>query len=480
MIRIAVGAGFIPPLHEGIAGRSSTFFILIALVTGLVPSRLGAQTAQERRTRAELLGELAQAETALQREATTPAVRLRYAELLYQSGEFWRARDLVAPLTEPPSATDETLELGAKLEYLTGRYDQAERLYDRLIETRAGNVSKQVMAMVGKLFALYQRNRFDQIKAIAFPAGVQLPNATLAKSFERNPYRLEWHTERKVSEVPFYATDPLPQFAIEVNGVPIQVLFDTGGDLLILDDEVAAGLGVTAVASATGRFGGGLPAKIGFGKVDRVKVGDVTLHDVPVMILATKRFTFDPKYVLGGIFGTALIRQFLGTLDYKNAKLVLRERTPENARALRSDLGDRLAAEVPFTLDATHLMNARGSLDGKEGLTFFIDSGLASDAAFTAPIQTLQHAGIPIPTTEMPKEGAGGGGGKWARGFFPIQSLILGPLRQTDLRGEYGSRPPESYWAQGYIVDGLLSHRFLRQYASWTLDFDSMTYLFER
>ena len=39
----------------------------------------------------------------------------------------------------------------------------------------------------------------------------------------------------------------------------------------------------------------------------------------------------------------------------------------------------------------------------------------------------------------------------------------------------------KGYWTMsGYIQDGLISHQFLRQYSSWTLDFDAMTYIFER
>ncbi|MFQ6038494.1 MAG: hypothetical protein ACE5LV_07750, partial [Candidatus Aminicenantales bacterium] len=70
------------------------------------------------------------------------------------------------------------------------------------------------------------------------------------------------------------------------------------------------------------------------------------------------------------------------------------------------------------------------------------------------------------------------GGGKWASATFPINTVGLGPLVQRDVLGEYGSRPPESYWSLGFIQDGLISHRFLRRYASWTLDFDRMTYIF--
>ncbi len=435
---------------------------------------------QEEKTRGEILAELQEAKRGFERSPEDPGNRFTYGQLLFQSGEFWRAREVITPLADAEPSY-EALSLVAKLAYLTADYSEAEKLYDRLIEATEADVQAQVMAKVGQMFTYYQQDRFDKIKAIDFPSGVQLPNATLAGVFDENPYRLEWHNDEKVSIVPFIATDPLPVFTIEVNGIPLQVLFDTGGDLLIIDDEVAEAMGIESVASVMGSFGGGRQAEIGFGKVDRVKLGGVTMHNVPVMILATKRFSFEPeKHILSGIIGTATMRQFLGTVDYQNERLVLRERSEENGRRLRDELKGAIAAEIPFVLDATHLMMARGSLNDKDGLTFFMDSGLASDAMFTAPIQTLEYVGIPVPETAIPEEGGGGGGGKWARGFFTIASVGLGSLVQTDTKGEYGSRPPESYWAQGYIQDGLLSHRFLRQYASWTLDFDSMTYIFER
>jgi hypothetical protein len=52
-------------------------------------------------------------------------------------------------------------------------------------------------------------------------------------------------------------------------------------------------------------------------------------------------------------------------------------------------------------------------------------------------------------------------------------------LVQQEARGEYGALPPEFYWSQGYIQDFLISHRFLRQYATWTIGFDRMVYRFE-
>lgn len=171
------------------------------------------------------------------------------------------------------------------------------------------------------------------------------------------------------------------------------------------------------------------------------------------------------------------MRQFLGTLDYQNGRLVLRERTEKNTRMLREDLQGRIAAEIPFALARTHLMMARGRLNGRDGLTFFVDSGLGSHACFVAPIQTLRYVGIPEP--ELTARGSGGGG-TFATGFFPIETIGLGSLRQSQVTGGSGPGRKQMYWAAGFIQDGLISHQFLRKYASWTLDFDNMTYIFER
>ena len=134
--------------------------------------------------------------------------------------------------------------------------------------------------------------------------------------------------------------------------------------------------------------------------------------------------------------------------------------------------------EIPFVLHQTHLMMARGMLNGFEPLTFFVDSGLAMQESFVAPLQTLQYTGIPVPETFVDENGIGGGGdGQWANGVFEIATLGLGPLTQQHLTGNYGAMVPETYWQNGFIQDGLISHSFLRHYC-WTLDFDRMRYVF--
>jgi hypothetical protein len=90
----------------------------------------------------------------------------------------------------------------------------------------------------------------------------------------------------------------------------------------------------------------------------------------------------------------------------------------------------------------------------------------------------LEYVGIAIPEIEA-REGNIGGGGGFATGTFEIAELGLGELVQSDLVGDFGALPPQSYRMLGFIQDGLISHNFLKAYA-WTLDFERMRMVFTR
>ena len=64
--------------------------------------------------------------------------------------------------------------------------------------------------------------------------------------------------------------------------------------------------------------------------------------------------------------------------------------------------------------------------------------------------------------------------------MLPIKSAGLRNLRETEQEGEFGFMTPETHWTIGSRQDALISHQFLRRYASWTIDFDLMTYAFTK
>jgi hypothetical protein len=420
--------------------------------------------------RGDLLAELAEVEGLLGEKPGDAELGHRHAELLYEAGEFARAREAIARILADGEPSIEAQRLGAELAYLSGRYDEAEELLGRIL-AREPDDRRALRKLV---LVCFQTGRYE--KCPELPEDQGMPHADLMRSFgEDTPYRIEWGAKDE-TVVPFLLTDPLPVLTVTIEGREVTTLLDTGGDTFILDPEIAASLGIEVVASMEGMFAGGMTAEVGFGRAESLVMGDVTVRSVPLALLPTQGFVLG-EHTIEGILGTNVLRQFLATVDYPNDRLILRKRGGEAASRFYDDSRSSVVAEVPFVVASTHFLMARGSLNGVDGLVFHVDSGLAGEPAFSAPRQTLEYVGIPIPETAVQEDTVGGGGGGWASGTFDVATLGLGSLTRRDLIGSYGALPPQTYRMLGFIQDGLLSHQFLRHYG-WTIDFDRMAMVF--
>ncbi len=444
--------------------------VLALAVSAAVAAAQAPAPPMRTETRADILRLADEAAARLAADPTDATARLDHATRLLESGAFEQARAEVAPLLDAAEPATEALALAARLAYFTGDYPEAERLYGLLL----GRDPMNPRAVMGLVMTHYQTNAFARATELpeAVRAAIKLPTLDLMLAFGgETPYRVAWAGTHETA-VPFLQTDPLPIVEVTVAGRTLNAIIDTGADCFILDSEIAKELGVEPVSSMMGTFAGGMQAEVGFARVDSLALGGVTLRGVPVSLLPTKPLSLG-ELEIGGIVGTAVLRQFLSTLDYPNGRLVLRERAPGAGEAFLAAHDGRIADIVPFYLQGTHFILAHGSLNGHEGLLFHVDTGLAGEAAFGAPEQTLTAVGIPVPEVEVRDDVVGGGGGGFAVGEFDIAELGLGAVRRHDLVGSYGAQPPGSYWRLGFIVDGLISHNFLREHA-WTLDFDGM------
>ena len=418
------------------------------------------------KSRKELNIEISYWEKKFQEAPENAEARFQYARMLFQSGDFWKARDLLIPLILEGLNSVTLLFLMANLEYLTGNY-----LRDNQV---------QAQARLQLILVYYQTGQFSKANQLFEGQDVNHPLLKLMLSFGEEKINQQiWETD-KPAQLDFLVTNPLPVLQIEVEDTPLYVLLDTGGDSLILDTEFAGTLGLEPVSTSMGTFASGLQAEVALARVGKLKLDQCTLQNIPVTILPTRRFSkgfAEGKYRLDGILGTGVLKQFLSTVDYGNERLILRKRDESGKAELEKSLKGKPVSKLPFVLNQTHMMMAKGSLNDCEGLTFFVDSGLDSEAAMTAPPQTLKDAGIPEPEVQIDENSVGGGGGNYASGLFDIQKLGLGPLVHENLKGEFGSDTPESYWENGFIQDGIISHRFLCKYA-WTIDFDNMEMIF--
>ena len=461
--------------------RRATCVVLLALILGALVAWPGLAQApawpgQDRGNRGDVLKELAAAEGLWQADPRDIDATIDYATLLLETGQFERSREVIAPLLLQGDRPLGAVLTAARLDYFMGDYDEAEQLFQEVLARDPANPR----ALTGLVFTYYQTNAFGRCAELPKEAlaGMRLPHLDLMRAFgDDTPWQLSWDGSAR-AEIPFVEMDPLPVIEVEIDGKEIAAIIDTGADLFILDADTAESLGIEPVASMMGMFAGGKQAPIGFGRANSLKLGSATLRSVPVSVLPTRGLSFGERQI-EGIVGTAVLRQFLSTMDYPRGKLTLRDRSQSGLSDFRQTVAGAVEDEIPFYMQSAHVLLAHGSLNGHEGLLFHVDSGLGGEPAFGAPRQTMEYLDIPVPEVAVHEGVVGGGGGGFATGTFPIAELGLGRLVKGDLTGSFGGQPPGSYWRLGFILDGLISHNFLRDYA-WTLDFDGMKMVFSR
>ncbi len=429
----------------------------------------------DRGNRGDLLEQLAAAEVAWRSEPGAESI-MEYATRLFEAGRFERSRELLASLLTGADRPLDAVHLAARVDYYTGNYASAERLFTEAI---AGDPTNARAAM-GLLMTHYQTNAYERGAELPDEmfGGRPIAHLDIMRAMEgMEPYEVCW-SDGRTTEVPFLDIDPLPVVEVTINGRSIFVIIDTGADMFILDTEIAAEMGMETVATMQAMFAGGMRGELGFGVAESLTLGGVTLHNVPISMLPTAPLSLTDR-TIGGIIGVGVLKQFLSTMDYPGNRLVLRERSEAAVEALRVSATERVVEDTPFYLSSTHFLLVHGSLNGYNDLIFHVDSGLGGAPSFATTQEALEYVGIPIPETEVRDHVTGGGGGGFAVGEFEIAELGLGSLVGHDLVGSYGGQPPGSYWMAGFIIDGLISHNFLRDYA-WTLDFDGMRMIFSQ
>jgi hypothetical protein len=388
------------------------------------------------------------------------------AETLYVTGEFAAADSLYALILS--AAPKDTLALRGRggVALLENRLPDARRWYEALL----AQVPDHRGARRGLAECWVRSDDYARAAALLRLAGRE-PRARQLESFAgRKPYRADART----AEVAFVQTDPLPVLQVSVNGSgPVFFIIDTGAADLVLDDAFADSVRARTFGADSGTFAGGRRASFVYGAVDSVALGGITVRDVPVQIMSTRRFAGAAGgRRVDGIVGTVFLYHFLATLDYPAGRLVLRPRGEAERREVERAAAAESATVIPYWMVGDHYMVARGRINSSPPLLWFIDTGLAG-AGFTCPEATVKAAGIDL--SKVPSFDGMGGGGSVKVTPFGVDSLMLGPVLQRRVYAFYGPFPPTLERGLGFRISGLLSHGFLRHYRL-TMDFDRMRY----
>jgi len=250
------------------------------------------------------------------------------AETLFVAGEFARADSLYARiLTAAPKDTLALRGRGA-VALLDNRLADARRWYEALLARDPG--SRRARRQLAESYARAD----DFARAATFERF--LGRESRARQFESFAGRVPYRADPRTAEVAFVQTDPLPVIQVSVNGsAPAFFIIDTGAGDLVLDDAFADSMGARTFGADSGTFAGGKRGSFEYGAVDSVTLGGLTVRDVPVQIMSTRKFAGAAGgRRVDGIVGTVFLYHFLSTLDYPGGRLVLRPRTEASRREL--------------------------------------------------------------------------------------------------------------------------------------------------
>jgi len=458
---------------------TSTFFLsgltLMFFSFGLMLCAV-TQAFGQGKLRSDVEKELIPLQAAYQASPGNDHNRRAYADVLFKLGDVWQANDVIAPLATPWSSNLDDLQQGAKLALLTSDYHRAEILFDRLLEIAPKTSDAHTKAVEGLVIVYYQSNQFAKAKQLSLPpAPSDTDNdsndlLTYMQRFSGEPYQIEWATPEKIAHLPMInditAPGALPLMRLEVNGQPVEFILDTGGDRLYVDEGVAAKLGIKRLSERKAKYAytKGETVTEPLGVADTVKLGQVTLKNVPVIVAKWKALGLTSD----GVITTQILKQFLSTVDYAKKEITFRERSASGHAQLLASFEGKVPRQMPFFLASTHLQFAKGCLNGHSGLNLLVDSGLALSLPLVLPDETVQFLGLsktPIPNTKL--------------FVSPIESHGMDHLIRGATQAASNIFVEKNmYWANGFLMDGLISHQYLWHLGSWTIDFDNMTYYF--
>jgi len=160
----------------------------------------------------------------------------------------------------------------------------------------------------------------------------------------------------------------------EIDGKPLQVLFDTGGTN-ILTPATARRLGLKTEGALQGRGAGEKSEDLGITKVGELRLGNLTLRDQVFYTLPLAGLAEAEGMDVDGVVGFEVLKRFVARVEYAAGRLTFT--LPE---AFREPAGGTV---VPFTFDE-QTPQVDGEVDGVRG-KLTIDTGSRASLTLNRP-----------------------------------------------------------------------------------------------
>ncbi len=317
-----------------------------------------------------------------------------YGDALWGGGLFDEAEAAYRVAAEKFPASPRARFGVARL--LTTRGRTTEALAEALAASTASPNDPEILVLLAQIYErLFQydlaaRVYEDYVKLLPERVRGNSETATLKikllRSFAgRNPVTLEGGN--RTHTIPFRMKERKVVIDARLNGKNIELVLDTGAEQTAVTRDSAERAGIRAIVETliTG-VGKASLKKVAVGRVDTLKIGDLTIRDAPVSIRREnlpgskpwQNETFSP-----GAFGLSVL------VDYRRGEVTLGRDLPVEP------------SDINLPMRVYRLPLVRGMVNGKYPAYFIVDTGgemlsITTETATQLAMHPSRHIGIKV------------------------------------------------------------------------------------
>jgi len=400
----------------------------------------------------EILAALETTQAAYKADRKDISEVLSYTRMLWAAAHFNEAAELAKEALKLDSKESEALWILARSQVLQGKWKEAAKNLDRA--AKAG-VRPELVAAQKAWVASHTRDFIGVAKALDETGDANQAVAARYRTFAGKPFQMSHEGDGCSSLVPLgQAQTSLPLVEIDLGGVEVMAMIDTGATDVILDDELAAQLKVPVRSRTPVNQQGD---EIGHGQVEALTIGDITVKEVPVDIFSTATIAAmsgSENKVARAVLGVRFLELFQVTVDPEAQTLTLIDANKKSCR--KALAAQRRGSSSPFWIHETHFIYVPARINGAEGL-FLLNTGMQGvDLAATTKAYARSAIGAPPLRRGEPA-------------VVNVETVDLGSYRASNLRAAYGYFE-QSKSSDDFRIDGMLGLGVFEK-SRWTLDF---------
>ncbi len=379
-----------------------------------------------------------------------------YARHLWAAAHFDHAAEIAKTALKLDSKEIEALWILARAQVLKGQWKNASKTLARA--AKAG-VRPELVATQKAWIASHTRDFAGVAKALEATGPGQKLLVTRYRSFAGKPLVTKHEGDGCTALVPIsQAASSLPLVEIELGGIEVMAMIDTGATDVILDDELAAQLKVPIRSRTPVNQQGD---SIGHGQVESLTIGDITVQSVPVDIFSVATIAAmsgSNSKVARAVLGVRFLELFQVSVDPEATTLTLVDSSSKKMqKKCRKELAkQRSGKSSPFWVHETHFIYLPATLNGAEGL-FLLNTGMQGvDLAATTSAYKRSAIGAPPLRRGEPA-------------IVRVDELRMGDYQANNLAAAYGyfeqSKSTDDFRIDGMVGLGIFGG------GRWTLDF---------